>query len=497
MTYKVKINEIKQTISIIRLSTEEMASLPIVDFYDEDDADEYIYEYASIISILEVCILNFNDKVYPALLLLDPGLAVKTIFEMYKHCLYINPNIDLMTLFIVSPKKPLLYDFKELIPDSISINIKKHIYSAGFVDESYVPVEDLEIVEVVEPVNEMLLNVSSLKKLRENIVGQDYVLLTLEKVIKRLALGFRDTSRPPVVLLFAGPSGTGKTEVAKQLASLLFGNRSFGRIDCASLSEKHDVTKLNGAPPGYVGYPTGKDGDAKDSDPSLFYTEVYTKGSTGSVLLLDEIEKAAPDIWDIFLTIFDEGYVTTSVGNKVDFRNTIIIMTTNLGTKEYDSLVRKNPLGFNHTKSEDLSDINLIKKLATDSLRKYMKPEIISRITEVIPFIPLSKDELVKITDLEWDKALVYLSPLGSKISLTNEIKEYIADETKDKHQGARPVRRMIEQYVIDPLASWYIDNKDTFNGEDIEVDITDKQKRIVKIKTNKEEFDYNIIVVD
>jgi ATP-dependent Clp protease ATP-binding subunit ClpC len=404
----------------------------------------------------------------------------------------------------------------DMLPDDVSTSIKKHLYKESFIDslqlaemdEDDITMFELTIDELLTDVHEMSFDIERVRglplELNTKVIGQSHAADHLYAIIRRLAVGFRDVNKPPAVLLFAGPTGVGKTLMAKVATDYLFGTKNkFGRIDCANLSEKHDVSKLVGAPPGYVGYPSDRGGDPKEQDPAVIYREVSKMGQDGGVLLLDEVEKAHPDIWDTFLTAFDEGYVKTSVGNVVDLRNVVIIMTTNLGSKEFDDMQRKNPLGFNtkdvcamddETDAQEL--IKTIKRTASEALRDYMKPELIGRITDVVPFMNLNESGLKDVAELEWDKARVYLTEKLPEIHITEELKEHIAASAANKKLGARPVQRMIEQYAVDAVAEIYVEYPEKVeNTEQIIIDISDNNGfcDTVNVILGESEYEYEV----
>ena len=528
MSIKVRIPSLKHDITINRLTTDEMDDFPIIEFSAEFESEEemaaviadleYISDYARIVSVLDLCVKDFTSKISDELVALEPRKAVDTLFEIYKYCVMVNPSIDIMTNEIQSERKPFPEDLEkaiDLLPDNISSAIKRHLYRDSFIDsiqlmdsEDDDPIAfEVSIDDVLSDIHELSFDIAKVRglipELESKIIGQRHAADHVYAIVRRLAVGFRDVNKPPAVLLFAGPTGVGKTLMAKVTTEYLFGSSNkFGRIDCATLSEKHDISKLIGAPPGYVGYPSDRGGDPKEQDPAVIFREVSKMGPNGGVLLLDEVEKAHPDIWDIFLTAFDEGYVKTSVGNVVDLRNVIIIMTTNLGSKEFDDMQRKNPIGFYGVHSNDIcgeddtETIKTIKKTATDALRDYMKPEMIGRITDVVPFMNLNKIELKAVAGLEWCKAKIYLVEKIKDVNLTEELKDHIASSASDKKLGARPVQRMIEQYAVDAVAEIYVEHPEiVMDATNIIIDIADNNGKcdMVSVLIGEDKYDYEI----
>jgi ATP-dependent Clp protease ATP-binding subunit ClpC len=249
----------------------------------------------------------------------------------------------------------------------------------------------------------------------------------------------KSPKRPAGSFLFLGPTGVGKTEVARALAESLFGSeKSLIRFDMSEFMEKHSVSKLIGSPPGYVGYEEGGQ-----------LTE-RVKRNPYSVILLDEIEKAHPDVYNILLQVFEDGQLTDGLGNTVDFKNTIIIMTSNLGARHME---KKSSVGF----SAPLADGSLPQKtedMVMAEVKRAFNPEFLNRIDEVILFQPLVDEDLLKIIELLVDQINVNLEPKQIKIHLADDAAKYILEKTcGDRSYGARPLRRALQKYIEDPLS--------------------------------------------
>jgi len=265
------------------------------------------------------------------------------------------------------------------------------------------------------------------EKLSERVVGQEEAVKAVSSEIRRARSGLQDPRRPLGSFIFLVPTGVGKTELAKTLTEFLFDDeKAMVRIDMSEYMEKHSVAKLIGAPPGYVGYEEGGQ-----------LTEAIRRRPY-SVILLDEIEKAHPEIFDILLQILDDGRLTDSKGRTVDFRNTVIIMTSNLGSHLIQSLV-SNP--------------ELMKQKVMETVRSYFKPEFLNRIDDIIIFKPLSKEVFSKIVDLRLSEVQKILLSKDIKLEFTKELKEKIAELGYDPQYGARPLKRVIQKTIQDPLA--------------------------------------------
>jgi len=278
--------------------------------------------------------------------------------------------------------------------------------------------------------------------LRRRIVGQEAAIIGVSKAIRRSRLGVNNPNRPMGSFIFLGPSGVGKTEVARRLAEFLFENpKSLVRFDMSEYMEKHAVSKLIGSPPGYVGHEDGGQ-----------LTERIRRNPY-SVILFDEIEKAHPDIANLLLQILEDGILTDAYGNLVDFKNTLIIMTSNIGTKH---LVNRTRLGFGGTK--EIQNSREIEELVLKELKRDFSPEFINRIDETIVFHPLGREELAKICRLLVDDVNATIASKGAWIDVDDAAVEWLLAKTgEDPNMGARPLRRAIQKYVEDPVSELLI----------------------------------------
>jgi ATP-dependent Clp protease ATP-binding subunit ClpC len=293
-----------------------------------------------------------------------------------------------------------------------------------------IPLEKME-----ESENEKLVNMD--KTLRERVVGQDGAIETISRAVRRSRTGFKNEKRPTGSFIFLGPTGVGKTELAKALAIFLFGKEDhILRIDMSEYMEPHAVSRLIGAPPGYVGYDDGGQ-----------LTE-FVRRKPYSVILLDEIEKAHHDLFNILLQIMEEGNLTDTKGRKVNFRDTILIMTSNIGAKEIQKGGRVGFEDYDGDKDKAKSE------LARDELKKYFNPEFLNRVDEVIYFQPLKQEEIVKIVSIMLKDFNERLFEKKIMISMTQEAKEYMAEIGYDSAFGARPLRRIFQKELEDYMAT-------------------------------------------
>ena len=297
--------------------------------------------------------------------------------------------------------------------------------------------------KITEDENVRLKNLE--KTLHERVIGQDEAVEAVAKAIRRGRVGLKDPKRPIGSFLFLGPTGVGKTELSKALAEALFGDENaMIRIDMSEYMEPHSVSKLIGSPPGYVGFDEGGQ-----------LTEKIRR-KPYSVILFDEIEKAHPDVMNMLLQILEDGRLTDSQGRTVNFKNTVIIMTSNIGAR---LITDKKTLGFtNSGKDKDKKDYENIKKEVMDALKKELRPEFINRIDEIIVFHKLTDNEISKIIDIMLKEVTSRLSAQKIKIELEPEVKELIASKGIDKNFGARPLRRTIQSVLEDRLAEEILD---------------------------------------
>ena len=277
------------------------------------------------------------------------------------------------------------------------------------------------------------------KALHKRVIAQDEAISAVAKAVRRGRVGLKDPSRPVGSFLFLGPTGVGKTEISKALAEEVFGQEdAMIRVDMSEYMEKHSVSKMIGSPPGYVGYEEGGQLSEK------------VRRHPYSVILFDEIEKAHPDVFNVLLQVLDDGHITDAQGRKVDFKNTIIIMTSNAGAQ---SIIEPKKLGF-ATEQNEKADYNRMKSNVMEEVRRIFKPEFLNRIDEVIVFHALTKEHMKKIVGI-MTKELQQrcCEQLGIELKITDAVRQYIVDKAYDPKYGARPLRRMIQTKLEDSLA--------------------------------------------
>ncbi len=318
-----------------------------------------------------------------------------------------------------------------------------------------------------------LLNMG--EELKGKVIGQEEAIKKLTKAIQRTRVGLKDPKKPIGSFIFLGPTGVGKTELAKTLATYLFDKEdALIRIDMSEYMEKFSVSRLVGAPPGYVGYEEGGQLTEK------------VRRKPYSVVLLDEIEKAHPDVFNILLQVLDDGILTDGLGRRVDFRNTIIIMTSNIGVRDLKDFGAG--IGFaKKSRTEGIDDV--IKSTIQSALKKAFSPEFLNRLDDVVVFNSLSKEHIFKIIDISLGKLFRRITDLGYKIELTDKAKDFLAEKGYDQQYGARPLNRAIQKYLEDAIAEEILKG-DLSEGDVITADYTGEGSELVISVKKKEKAD-------
>jgi ATP-dependent Clp protease ATP-binding subunit ClpC len=350
-------------------------------------------------------------------------------------------------------------------------NSKRDVWESEHKLDEVVDVND--IAEVLSqwrgiPVNQMLETESTRllhmeERLHERIIGQEPAIHAIADAIRRARSGLKDPKRPNGSFIFIGPSGVGKTELAKALAEFLFDDEdALVRMDMSEYHEQHTVSRLFGAPPGYVGYEEGGQ-----------LTEAVRRRPY-RVILFDEIEKAHPEVWNALLQILDDGRLTDGQGRVVDFRNTVLIMTSNLGT---EFVKQGGTLGFLQKEASD-EDRQAHEKIEK-ALKSTFRPEFLNRVDEVIMFSPLTKEQMMEIVDLQMKDVTVRLAEHGLKVELTQTGREWLATEGYDASFGARPLKRALQKYVESPLSVSLLSGE-FVEGDTVIVDLNEEKKEII-----------------
>jgi ATP-dependent Clp protease ATP-binding subunit ClpC len=347
---------------------------------------------------------------------------------------------------------------------------KRYTVTEDNVAEVVAMMTGIPVQRVGQADSQKLLNMP--ETIASKIIGQEEAIKKLTRAIQRTRAGLKDPKKPIGSFIFLGPTGVGKTELAKELARFMFDTEdALIQIDMSEYMEKFAVSRLVGAPPGYVGYEEGGQLTEK------------VRRKPYAVVLLDEIEKAHPDVFNILLQVLDEGQLTDSLGRKVDFRNTIIIMTSNIGARQLKDFGQG--VGFNTNAKSNQADSHS-RGVIENALKRAFAPEFLNRIDDVIVFNSLGKDEIFKIIDIELAFLFGRVNSLGYKIELTLAAKEFIADKGYDSQFGARPLKRAIQKYLEEPIAEEILKGE-LSEGDTMEVDF-DKEANEIKIVDRKGE---------
>lgn len=322
--------------------------------------------------------------------------------------------------------------------------LERPVVSEEDVAEVMAMMTGVPVKRIAKNEREKLMQMAS--ELEGRVIGQDQAILKIAKAIRRNRAGLKDPNKPIGTFIFLGPTGVGKTYLAKVLAEYLFDSQdSMIRIDMSEYMEKHTVSRLIGAPPGYVGYEEGGQLTEK------------VRRKPYSIVLLDEIEKAHHDVYNVLLQVFDDGQLTDGIGRKVDFKNTIMIMTSNIGSRELKDF--GTGVGF-ATSTIQANKSKLEQNVLENALKKNFAPEFINRIDDIIFFNGLEKPDIIKIIDIELLKVLKRVEAMGLMVSLTDKAKDFLAEKGWDPNYGARPLKRCIQRYVEDVLAEEILMNR-------------------------------------
>ena len=364
----------------------------------------------------------------------------------------------------------------------IELNIAQEAWDKDVKEKKELVTEEsvAEVVSMMSGIPVTKVGKNELDKLSQmdemlngKVIGQEDAVKKVVKAIQRNRAGLKDPNRPIGTFIFLGTTGVGKTELAKVMARELFdSDEALIRIDMSEYMEKFAVSRLVGAPPGYVGYEEGGQ-----------LTEAVRR-KPYAVVLLDEIEKAHPDVFNILLQILDEGFVTDSLGRKIDFRNTIIILTSNIGTRDLKDF--GDGVGFGTSAKKSNSDARA-RSTIENALKKAFAPEFLNRIDDIVIFNSLAKEDITKIIDLELSKLYQRLEKLNYHVELTQEAKEFIAEKGWDKDFGARPLKRAIQKYIEDLLAEMLV-NKLLSEGETIVLGVNEAKDGLAQETAKKKQ---------
>jgi len=371
----------------------------------------------------------------------DQARLEAVVAEDYEKAAQLKLKLDALNEKLKQLEEKESSDRIQVTPEEVAITVSE--------------ITKIPVKELVKEEREKLLNLE--KELSKWIIGQEAAIRSVASAIRRSQSGIKDPNRPIGSFLFLGPTGVGKTELAKRLAQILFGSKDkMIRLDMSEFMEKHSVSKLIGAPPGYVGYEEGGK-----------LTEAVRRNPY-SIILFDEIEKAHPEVFNLLLQILEEGTLTDSQGKRVSFKNTVIIMTSNIASDEIREMTERG------------EPYERIKEKVKSKLLQFIKPEILNRIDEFIVFHPLSKEQLERIAELLLKELRERLKERGIELRWTEEVPSLIVKLGYEPSFGARPLRRVIQKRIEDPLSIKIIEN--TFGKGDV-VEVSVKEGEFVFAK--------------
>ena len=366
-------------------------------------------------------------------------------------------------------KIPTTTDLKELVNEKLG-RVKQETVDEDKVAEVVAMMSGVPVQRIAKAENLKLLEMA--ENLKKKVVGQDDAVQKIVKAIQRNRVGLKDPNKPIGTFMFLGPTGVGKTHLAKKLAEYLFDSAdALVRIDMSEYLEKFAVSRLIGAPPGYVGYEEGGQLTEK------------VRRKPYSVVLLDEIEKAHPDVFNLLLQVLDEGRLTDSLGRRIDFKNTILIMTSNIGTRQLKDFGRG--VGFSSQAAGE-PDKDFSRSVIQKALNKAFAPEFLNRVDDIIMFDQLDKEAIHMIIDIELQGLYKRVAGLGYSLELTDAAKDFVATKGYDIQFGARPLKRAIQKYLEDEMAEMII-RASGGEGDTIVVDFDkDKQEIVTNVKKSE-----------
>lgn len=348
--------------------------------------------------------------------------------------------------------------------DKISVNRGEICVTEDDIAEIVGAWTGIPVNKLTKSESEKLMNME--ETLHSRIIGQDEAVVAVSRAIRRARVGLKNPNRPIASFIFSGPTGVGKTELTKALASYFFGSvESMVRLDMSEFMERHTVSKLIGSPPGYVGYSEGGQ-----------LTEAVRRRPY-SVVLFDEVEKAHPDVFNLLLQIFEDGRLTDSKGRTIDFKNTLLIMTSNIGSKVIEK--GGGGLGFEFSQDQTDSQYNRIKLLVNEELKQYFRPEFLNRLDEIIVFRQLTKDEVAQIAEIMLREVFERIAKKGIHLEVTEKFKESLIDEGFNPSYGARPLRRAVQRMLEDSLAEEVLSGR-IGEGDTIVIDADDNGKALI-----------------
>ncbi len=438
--------DLEVTVKYKRLTIEQCRDF--LERYSELPRTEFI------MNVLNACIANVSSEVKPALSRIETLPANEILLSLYNKCIMLNPLLDMHSFEEMS----MAHD-----PYMMDMDFLKEIQNMDDEDDSVIVTSSTTSTRTETKksphrnkpkfsINKAKLNAMK-KYLRDRIVGQDEAIDSVYNAIRRQYTGLGDQNRPIAVLMACGPSGVGKTLLAKELHKYLFNtDTDMVRIDCGEYQQKHENQKLLGSPYGYAGHEEGG------------LLAKWMEHSPATVFLLDEVEKAHPDLWHTFLKAFDEGFVTDAKGIRIDFRDTIFILTSNLGNDKVSDLMSANLTGFQKVSAADSERAapkrDSVVRLTKEAVNKYFKIEFINRLDEIIIFNHLSPENYRSIADLEFKEVAKKLTNKGYNLKWVPQASDLLVSRTSRSIEGARGMKKIRRSDIEDVLAEMITNNR-------------------------------------
>lgn len=435
----------------------------VQDFVDENKPETSEEDY--IKRVIEMVVYNLRPEVTDALRSIDESMGEVVIDSIYNGCIMLNPGFDVNRWLLLSIQ-----------------SAEDNLTSSSPEQKAIETTEKKTRKRTKKTATKHKISKAKFKglehHLKSNVIGQDEAVNSVVSALKRSIVGLHDENRPLGVFLFIGPSGTGKTHLAKTLHEYLYGTEfEIVRVDCGEYQHKHENQKLIGAPAGYVGYDEGG------------HLTNAMKKNNKTVVLLDEVEKAHPDIWDTFLRVFDEGLLTDASGEDISFRDTVIIMTSNLGNKEIvSSTLNGKTVGFGSQVDFVIDDVNLpsrdsIERVTKKAIAKKFRPEFMNRIDKYVIFNHLSKEDSFTIAELEFGKIQDKLKKKGITLHYDDASLQEMVDRGINSVEGARGLSKIRRDIIEDKISDVLLSNLRMPRGTIINVGIDDDSKFIVTYK--------------
>jgi ATP-dependent Clp protease ATP-binding subunit ClpA len=410
-----------------------------------EETDQFVEKYSDLpkieymLLVLHTCVYNLKTDILVALRKMSPMAADEMLMSMYNGCIMLNPALDIDTWMNLTQSYNVFHQ-KDMMLEPVPRVVANHVKTRTATDRKKKP--------TTIPLSKF---VGLERYLNDKVIGQNEAVHQIASALKRAQANLNDPERPIGVFFFCGPSGVGKTLIAKELQKYLYDGELI-RIDCGEYQHKHENQKLIGSPNGYVGFEEGGQ-----------LTKAIAK-NPNTVLLIDEAEKAHPDFWNTFLKVFDDGYITDNKGSNISFKNTIIIITSNLGNEKVSKETYGRRAGFTGAESsyqsKTIPSRALVERETEESVRKYFKPELINRLDDIVIFNHLNREDFRKIAELELLAIATKLSKQQFDLSWNDDVLDLLSQLSGVSIEGARGMSKVRREKIENPLADILLNRK-------------------------------------